>query len=68
MTPNEVKRRLTKVTEAVSRDSIVTMEIRNLRDSIGGLNNSVQENSDFTEQLVNSNEQLISEMNDRDDR
>jgi len=32
------------------------------------LNNSVQENSDFTEQLVDSNEQLISKMNDRDDR
>ena len=46
----------------------MTTEMRNLRDTMTGLRTSVQENSDFTEQLADSNEQLISEMNDRDDR
>ena len=43
-------------------------ELRNLRDLIGNLNNTIQENSDKTEQLVESNEQLITELNDKEER
>ena len=40
----------------------LTTELRNLRDTLAGLNNSVQENSDFVEQLAESNKQLIAEL------
>ena len=42
----------------------ITTEMRNLRDVLGGLSNTIHSNTEFLEQIVASNGEILKEIRD----
>ena len=42
----------------------ITTEMRNLRDVLGGLSNTIHSNTEFLEQIVASNGEILNEIRD----